>query len=323
MSVKTIAVLEPGYRDYVTEAEVLSKHNPDIVAVGVDEDAADSLGRLNPIAILVRDRRITAAEIASCPDLKVIARYGVGVDNVDIKTATERRIFVTNIPDYGAEKEVSEHALALYLSVHRRIPSRDNEVRQGKWSIVQQAPIPHRENAVLGIIGCGKIGLETAKKFCGIGFKEVLGFDPYLSADAAAANEILMTDLETLCKSADVISLHAPYTQETHHILSRERLEMMQPGSIVINVSRGGLVDEIALSQFLCEGKIYGAGLDVFKREPLELDHPILKSPNVVLSDHTAWYSERSIDVLKRSAAGEIKRVLDGEVPKNWVNPWS
>ena len=323
MSVNTIAVLEPGYQDYITETEVLSKHNPNIVAVGAADDAAYLLKQLNPVAILVRDRRVTATEIASCPNLRVIARYGVGVDNVDLEAATAYRIFVANVPDYGAEEEVSEHALALYLSVQRRIPSRNNEVRQGKWNIGQQAPIPYRENAILGVIGCGKIGLKTAQKFRGIGFGEVLGFDPYFSMDDATANRIRMTDLDNLCKSADVVSLHTPYTRETHHILNRERLQLMRPSSIIINVSRGGLVDEISLSQLLCEGKIYGAGIDVFEQEPLELNHPILKSPNVVLSDHTAWYSERSVKVLQRSAAGEIECVLNGATPKNWVNQWS
>lgn len=322
MQTSTIAVLEPGYRDYATERETLSAHNPTIVPVGIDEDAASSLKSLDPIAILVRERPVTKSELSSCPNLKVIVRYGVGVDNIDLALASERSVFVANVPDYGAENEVSEHALALYLAVQRRLPARDREVRQGNWGIGQKASIPNRENAVLGLIGCGKIGLETARKFRAMRFVEVLGYDPYLDDEIAVANGITKTDLQNLCARADVVSLHTPYTRETHHILDRSLLGLMKPNSIVINVSRGGLIDETALAEFLNTGRIFGAGIDVFEQEPLDKKHPLLSSPNTVLTDHTAWYSERTVGILQCSAAAEVARVLSGKPPLNWVNPW-
>ena len=317
-----IAVLEPGYASYAREADLLAAHGARIETVGAEMDAVPTLRRLGPVAILVRERDVTAQVLDACPDLRIVVRYGVGVDNIDLAHAATRGIYVANIPDYGAEIEVSEHALAMYLAVQRRIPSRDIEVRRGAWGIGQAAPIPDREGATLGLIGCGRIGLAAAAKFRALGFKRVLAFDPYLAAETARAFDITLTDLDTLCDVADVISLHAPLTPETRHILDAQRIARLKTTSIVVNVSRGGLVDETALAEALTNGRIFGAGLDVFETEPPRPDNPLLTAPNTVLSDHAAWYSERSVRVLQESAACEIDRVLRGGPPTNWVNPW-
>ncbi len=322
MKTRTIAILEPGYASYEVEAEVLSDHGVRIAPVSSEVETVPALKELSPVAILVRERAVTADAIAACPDLRVIVRYGVGVDNVDLEAARARRIHVANVPDYGAEIEVSEHALALYLAVQRRIPSRDREVREGKWGIGQAAMIPNRENAVLGLIGCGRIGMQTALKFRAFGFSRVLVFDPYLSPQDAAGAGVELTDLVTLCAAADVVSLHAPLTEQTRHLLDKPHIALMKPTSIVINVSRGGLVDEAALARALREGRLFGAGIDVFEQEPVRADNPLLSAPNTLLSDHAAWYSERSVAVLQRKAASEVARVLDGQLPKAWVNPW-
>lgn len=317
-----IAVLEPGYADYTTEESILSGHALKVVPVGPQQDAASALKTINPLGVMVRERAVTSGLMDICPDLRIIVRYGVGVDNIDLDAATKRRIYVANIPDYGAENEVSEHAVALYLAVQRRIPSRDREVRSGKWGIGQAALIPSRENAVLGLIGCGRIGLATARKFRALGFARVLVFDPFLSHEKADAANLELTDLNSLCRLSDVISVHAPLTPQTHHMLNADLFARMKPTTIVVNVSRGGLVDEAALAEALHKGLIFGAGIDVFEEEPVRPDHPLLSTPNTVLSDHTAWYSERSVGVLQRNAATEISRVVSGEHPRNWVNRW-
>lgn len=322
MNTRSIAILEPGYAGYDTERAVLAAHDVKVVPVGVEDAAVPALQALDPVAILVREREIGAAELAACPNLKIVVRYGVGVDNVDLDLARARGIYVANVPDYGAENEVSEHALALYLAVQRRVLSRDAEVRDGQWGIGQAAVIPDRENAVLGLIGCGKIGLETARKFRALGFARVLVFDPYMPADRARAANVELVPLDTLCIAADVISLHAPLTPETRHILNADCIAQMKPGAIVVNVSRGGLVDEAALARALTEGRIFGAGIDVFETEPVDPENPLLGAPNTIVSDHAAWYSERSVTVLQRNAAREIDRVLSGRTPSNWVNPW-
>lgn len=317
-----IAVLEPGYADYSTEESILSEHALKVVPVGPHQDAASALQAINPMGVMVRERAMTSGLMDICPELKIIVRYGVGVDNIDIDGATKRGIYVANIPDYGAENEVSEHAVALYLAVQRRIPARDREVRSGKWGIGQAALIPSRENAVLGLIGCGRIGLATANKFRTLGFERVLVFDPFLSGEKADAANLELTNLDSLCRLSDVISVHAPLTPQTHRVLNAGLFALMKPTTIVINVSRGGLVDETALAEALNEGRIFGAGIDVFEEEPVRPDHPLLSTPNTVLSDHTAWYSERSVGVLQRNAATEIHRVLCGDSPRNWVNKW-
>jgi len=322
MSISNVAVLEPGYASYETENDVLADTNARVVPVAPSDDVISSLSVLDPIGVLVRECTMTPAVIDSCPNLKVIVRYGVGVDNVDIPHATERGIYVANVPDYGAEIEVSEHAVALYLAVQRRLLSRDAEVRQGKWDIGQSAFIPGRERAVLGLVGGGRIGLETARKFEALGFSETLVYDPFLSAAAAREAGVELVGLEELCQRADVVSLHAPLTDATRHIIGAVHLRMMKRSTILVNVSRGGLVDEVALADALNDGRIFGAGVDVFEQEPIRSDHPLLKTPNTILSDHAAWYSERSVEVLQRNAAQEVRRVLTGQAPKNWVNQW-
>lgn len=320
---RSIAVLEPGYADYRQEEAILAEHGVRIAAIGSEDDAVPRLGSLNPLAILVRERPVTAEVIDACPDLKIIVRYGVGVDNVDIAHATRRRIYVANVPDYGADIEVSEHALALYLAVQRRLLSRDRKVRDGKWGIGQREVIPSRENAVLGLIGCGRIGIAAARKFRAIGFERVVAFDPYLKPEVAAREQIDIVDLATLSRTADVVSLHAPLTPQTRHILDAVHIALLKPTSVVVNVSRGGLVDELALSTALGEGKILGAGIDVFETEPVRADNPLLLTPNTVLSDHAAWYSERSVRALQSKAAEEVARVLNGNPPANWLNRWT
>ncbi len=322
MSVKTVAILEPGYADYRAEEKILGNLNTRVVPVAARADATSSLRDLDPVAVMVRERAITSSEIDVCPNLKIIVRYGVGVDNIDLETARHRGVYVANVPDYGAEHEVSEHAVALYLAVQRRIPTRDRLVRDGHWGIGQSAMIPNRQNAILGLIGCGRIGLFAARKFRALGFETVLVFDPFLDPEEACKSDLTLVDLDTLCQQSDVVSLHAPLTSETRYIMDARRIAQMKPTSILVNVSRGGLVDERALADALQNGRLFGAGIDVFETEPLEKENPLLAAPNTVLSDHTAWYSERSVSVLQINAATEISRVLNGEPPIHWVNRW-
>jgi len=318
----TVAVLEPGYAEYGREEEILAAHGARIVPVAAEADAVPILKELSPLGLLVRERTVSAEVMDACPDLRVIVRYGVGVDNIDLEAATARRVFVANVPDYGAEIEVSEHAVALYLAVQRRIVTRDREVRSGVWGVGQAALIPSREDAVLGLIGCGRIGLAAARKFRALGFGRVLACDPSLNADIAAAERITPVDLETLCREADVVSLHAPLTDQTRYIIDAGCLALMKPTTILVNVSRGGLVDEIALAEALSGGRLFGAGIDVFETEPPAADNPLLGAPGTVLSDHAAWYSERSVQALQMKAASEVARALQNQPPQNWINTW-
>lgn len=316
------AVLEPGYADYTLERDALRPFGADVLAVEAGQDAVSALNNRNVFAVLVRERRIDEAIYDEFPSLRLIVRYGVGVDNVDLERATARRIYVANIPDYGAENEVSDHAVALYLAVARRIVSRDAEVRRGEWGLAQSRPVPGHRGAVLGLIGFGRIARATCLKFRALGFSRVLISDPHVDRETAATWNVERVDTDGLCREADVVSLHAPLTPDTRHIVDARRISLMKPGAIVINVSRGGLLDEAALASALTEGRLFGAGVDVFENEPPSLENPLIGAPNTVLSDHCGWYSEASVRELQGKAGEELARVLAGHPPRNWVNPW-
>lgn len=317
-----VAILEPGYADYETERAALAPFGAWVMPVAAGDDIATAVAGKNVVAALVRERRVDSRVLGACPALKVVLRYGVGVDNVDLDLARERRIFVANIPDYGAEQEVSDHAVALYLAVSRRIVTRDDEVRRGIWNIGQAQPMPGHRSATLGLIGFGKIARAACRKFKALGFRRMLASDPALQGEDARNAGVEIADVDTLCREADTVSLHAPLTETTRHILDDRRIRLMKPSAILINVSRGGLLDEAALAEALRAGRLFGAGIDVFETEPPRRDNPLLSCPNTVLSDHVGWYSEASVRDLQSKAAAEVARVLSGKPPLNWINRW-
>ncbi len=317
-----VCVAEPGYADYVLERAILAPLGARVEAIAPEADLPSAIAACDPAALLVRERAIDAAVLGAAPSLRAVVRYGVGVDNIDLEAARARGIHVANVPDYGAEHEVSELAVALYLAVSRRLLARDASVRAGRWGVGQAEPIPGRRDATLGLIGFGKIARKAATKFRALGFSRILASDPALTPTEAAAHEVEIATPDALCAAADLVSLHLPLTPETHHIIDRRRLALMSAATILVNVSRGGLVDELALAEALSAGRLYGAGLDVFETEPPAADHTLFAAPNLVLSDHAAWYSETAVEILQRKAAEEVLRVLSGERPRNWVNPW-
>ncbi len=173
----------------------------------------------------------------------------------------------------------------------------------------------------LGLVGYGRIAQALERKMRGLGVARVLVYDPLLAPSALAGVESV--DLNSLCRRSDFISLHAPLTRDSSHIINSTRLALMKPTAILVNTARGGLIDETALVEALRSRRIFGAGIDVFEHEPPGQDHPLLALDNVVLSDHTAWYSEESAAELQTKAAEEVARVLQGEPPRHWVNRWT
>ena len=322
MSVEPIvAVLEPGYAEYSTEQSAVAAFGGKLQVVKATDDAVSALSGKNVVAVLARERQVDSDIFDACPNLKLVLRYGIGVDNINLADASARRIAVANIPDYGAEHEVSDHAVALYLAVARRIVRRDIEVRNGVWNVGQSQPIPGHRDAILGIIGFGRIAKVAALKFRSLGFNRILAFDPALTPESASSADLTLASLEEICRQSDAISLHAPLTDQTYHMINEDLIGLMKPNAILVNVSRGGLVDEDALAKALTEGRIFGAGLDVFEHEPPS-NSPLTVAPNTVLSDHTGWYSEASVRELQDHAATEVTRALKGEMPIHWVNKW-
>jgi D-3-phosphoglycerate dehydrogenase len=318
---RTVVILEPGYGDYETERAILSQVGAEIVPIAQNRDVSAYLAALDPVAILVRERPVTAEDMGAAKNLKAIVRYGVGVDNIDLEAASERHVVVANVPDYGVE-EVSDHALALYLAVARRLVTRDRQVRQGGWNLDQSQPVHRTRDQCLGIIGFGRIARRVLAKFRPLGFARILVADPELTDEAVTTHQIEPADLDLLCREADAITLHVPLTPATKNLIDRRRIALMKPTCVIINTARGGLVDEMALADALRAGRLFGAGLDVFATEPPAADHPLFNCSNVVVTDHMAWYSVTAATELQAKAAEEVRRVLSDERPNNWVNPW-
>lgn len=317
-----VAIIEPGYACYDAEAEALAGSGAELVVIPEGADLQAALAHHAPQVVFVRETLIGADLMQASPKLRGIVRYGVGVDGIDRDAAKAARIVVANVPDYGAEHEVSDHAVALYLALNRRLFQRDALVRRGDWGNAQAMPVPGRRGATLGLIGFGKIARQVCSKFQALGFSRVLVCDPFVQDALLAEAGAERASLRDICASADVVSLHAPLTPDTRHAIGPAEIALFGPQTILLNVARGGLVDEAALAAALADGRLFGAGVDVFEAEPVAPDHPLLAAPNCILSDHNAWYSEQSVREIQSRAAREARRIVDGQRPENWVNAW-
>ncbi len=237
-------------------------------------------------ALIVRSQtKVDADVINAAKKLKIIGRAGVGVDNIDISTATQHGIVVVNAPG-GNTISTAEHAIALMLAAARKIPQADRSVKEGKWERKKFMGIELRGKTA-GVIGLGRVGFEVAKR-CKALEMNVVAFDPYVSKERAEQIGVRLTDLDTLLSISDVITVHVPRTKETIGLIGREQFEKMKDGVIVINAARGGIVDENALYEAIANGKVFAAGIDVYEREPPDPDNPLLKLENVVTTPHIA-----------------------------------
>lgn len=269
-------------------------------------------------ALLVQWAPITAKVVAALEKCKVIVRYGIGVDNVDLKAAAAKGIPVCNIPDYCID-EVADHSLSLALALARQLPQTDAIVRAGTWKIMPPKPFPALRDVTFATAGYGRIAravLERAKPF---GFK-LAAYDPFVDSSIFEKQGIRRLSQKELFREAGILSLHLPLTPETKHFVGKEPLAEMAKEAIVVNTARGGLIDTVALAEALSGGRLHGAGIDVFEMEPLPGDHPLRSSPNVILTSHTAWYSGGSIPILQRKVGEEVVRALRGETLRNVVN---
>ena len=228
-------------------------------------------------------------------------------------------IVVANVPDY-CNDEVSTQAVALILALARRIVSHDKAVRNGAWDIGSADPVYRTAGQTVGLVGLGRIARAVARKMQGFRMR-IIAADPYVSTEEAAKIGVELVDLDTLLSTADFISIHAPLMDSTQKMIGAEALAKMKPTAYLVNTSRGGLIDQAALVEALKEGRIGGAGLDVYEVEPLEPDSPLKALDNVVLTDHAGWYSEDSIIELQTRAAKAVAAVLSGEHPESVVNP--
>lgn len=266
-------------------------------------------GLINQYALLTR--RV----LENLPRCKVVARYGVGVDSINLKAATDLGIIVANVPDYCID-EVASHTVAMILTLARKTAFFDRKVKSNQWDFRQGVPIDRIQGKTLGLIGCGRIGFEVAKRISAFGVK-VLAFDPYIQK---VEEGIELTDLETILKKSNFISIHCPLNESTRHLIGEKEFQKMERKPFLINTSRGPIVSQKALIKALEKGRISGAGLDVLETEPPDSRNPMLKMENVIFSPHVGFYSEESISELKRRTARNVADVLKGRQPRSVVN---
>jgi D-3-phosphoglycerate dehydrogenase len=279
--------------------------------------AQDVIDEASDATILVNQYTpITADVLAALSRCKLVVRYGVGVDNVDVAAATARGIWVANVPDYGTE-EVADHAIALAMSLLRGTARLDRSVHAGGWDYTVTKPLRRLSTLTFGVVGCGAIGTATARRAKALGMR-VVGVDVKVDRARSVVDAV---HLDELLMSSDVVSLHASLDERSRHLIDAGALKLMKPTAYLVNTARGGLVDSAALVEALHTGQIAGAALDVVELEPPTGIHAdLVRHPNVVATPHAAWYSEESFTSLKTEVAREALRVLHGQRPRSPVN---
>ena len=264
--------------------------------------------------LLIQYAPLTRKVLGQLPRCKVLSRYGVGVDSIDLKAATDFGIIVANVPDYCVD-EVAIQAVTLFMALIRKTVFFDQKVRAGHWDFTEGGPIHRIRGKTMGLVGCGKIGMEVAKMASTLGM-QVLAFDPYIQK----AEGIRLVDLATLLEESDFISIHCPLNESTRHLIGEKAFLQMKKRPLIVNTSRGPIIDGTALIEALKGGLISGAGLDVLEKEPLDPQSPMLKMENVIFSPHMGFYSEESIRELNRRTAENVADVLLGKWPRSVVN---
>ncbi|MEX2374409.1 MAG: C-terminal binding protein [Dehalococcoidia bacterium] len=264
--------------------------------------------------VLVGSARIDEPLLSQLPNLELIIRYGVGLDSLDLPAATAHGVVVAHYPDF-CQPEVANHAIGLLIAVARKIVQHDASIRAGAYRGVPLYVSPPLTNETLGIVGLGNIGRQVAKRAQAMDMR-VIAFDPYAADSAFAESGVERAPtLDALLDEADHVSIHAPLTAETHHLFGREQFHRMKPTALLLNTARGPIVEEAALVEALREGWIAGAGLDVFEVEPVTAASPLLEFSNVVLTPHSAFYSEYSNRHIKERVGQTIVEFMNGKWP--------
>lgn len=304
--------------DLAVERSVLRRLDVDIVHTGnlTEPDALAAVTTAD--ALMVTLERVTAPIINSMTRCRVISRAGTGLDTIDIPAATAHGIWVAYVPDYSID-EVSAHAIALLLAQARGLVPMIQATRRGGWDSTVSGSLYRLREQTLGVVGFGRIGQATAAKGRGLGLR-VLVCDPELNEDAVQRMGVEAVSLERLISESDYISLHTPLLDDTHHLVNAAFLAAMKPTAYLINAARGPLVDESALLDAVRQGQIAGAALDVLSKEPPDPENPLLHEERILITPHSAWYSEEAKIEMRTRATEEVVRVLRGERPRAPVN---
>jgi D-3-phosphoglycerate dehydrogenase len=319
MTTPTVVVTDCDHENLDPERTVLAEHGLSL-RLQTCRTAADVIAQCQGAAVLVNQYApITGAVLDALPEVRLVVRYGVGVDSVDVPAATDRGVWVANVPDYGTA-EVADHTIALTLALLRGITVYDRSVRDGAWDYTVGRPLRRLSELTLGVVGCGNIGSAVASRAAALGMRAV-GCDVTPDRPAPPA-PIEPVSFPELLRRSDVVSLHATLDAGSRNLLDGPAFAAMRPGTVLVNTARGGLVDTTSLVTALEQGQIAGAGLDVLDVEPVtaSVRAALTAHPRVVLSPHAAWYSEESFMQLKSEVAHEAVRVLSGKPPRCPVN---
>ena len=300
------------------EREILEEAGFEVIVAPDSSEATLVKLASDAEAIMFCFAQVTEKVLESAGNCKIAARYGIGVDNVDIDKATELGIAVTNVPDYCMD-EVTDHALGMIIALNRRLVPHTKKVTEGGWDdVVLDEPMHRTRGATLGIVGVGRIGRSLAKKAHGFGMK-ILAYDPLIDVGNEIDGVRAVTLDEILAKS-DFVSLHVPLLPSTQNMIGAAELSQMKRGAIIVNCSRGGLIVEDDLANYLASGHIAGAGLDVVEPTPPDPSSALLSQENIIITPHTAFFSQASTIELEKRTAQEVVRVLQGHKPENLVN---
>lgn len=314
-----VAVADSVFPNLDPATEVLSRIGatlqlaPDPTPEAIMRLAADA------DAILVTYAKITGDMIQRLTRCRIISRFGIGVDNVDIPEATRKGIVVTKVPDYCID-EVSDHTMALLLAAVRKIPLVNAQVHRGTWKMPAVVPIHRLRGTVLGLVGFGRIPQLVVPKAQAFGMK-VIAYDPYVPKEVFTGAGVEGVDFPTLLKTSDYVSIHSPLVPETRNLFNADAFKQMKKTAYLVNTARGPIIDEAALARALDQRQIAGAALDVMAQEPPASDSPLFGRDNVIITPHTSFYSEESLVELQTKAAQEVVAVLSGQAPRNPVNP--
>lgn len=318
MGTYKVVITDREYETIDHERRILKEIDADLYDYQV-KDAEDIIRVAKDCdAMIVQYAKITKEVIGQLDKCKIIARYATGYDGIDIKAATDRGIFVTNVNDYCSQ-EVSTHALALLMELVQKTGRFDRWTREGKWGYQCGLPFSGLKEQIVGVIGFGKIAqayIEKVKPLC----KEIWAYDKFVPPEVMVNSGVRPKSFEELICGADYISLHAPLTDDTYHMFNKDTFKIMKPTAGLINVARGGLICEEHLINALRQKEIGCAALDVLETEPIASDNPLLDMENVVLTPHIGWYSKKSQEILQSTPAKEVVRALRGQIPRNLVN---
>ncbi|GAA2094037.1 C-terminal binding protein [Brevibacterium salitolerans] len=315
MRARRVVITDQSFPGLAHEERAAARAGAELV-VRSDVTAEAEVAELTAGAdvVMLAYAEITDRVLAGLAEGATVIRYGIGYETIDVEAAARHGVRVCNVPDYGADT-VADHTVMLALAVLRRVAdyhARITASESGWVSATDLGPIAAVSDVTYGLVGTGQIGRKVAARVRAFG-AEVIAYDPYADAEAVAAEGITLTDFDTLLECADIVSVHAPLTPETRHLIDARAMAAMKDSAILVNTARGALVDTRAAAEAVSAGRLGGLGLDVLESEPLEEGHPLRTAPRTLLTPHAAFYSERSLTNLQRFAAEEMERALRGE----------